>query len=96
MIKELILSILMLYIISVVAISVINLDVNETEFCQQNGFEEYGADGDQRFCFNKLFEGKKLFFEKNPIYCEWKPWLEMFYYQPPTETCYLLKEASNE
>ncbi len=94
MISDIILPIIMLYLISIIVVGFINFDGDKIDFCKQNGFQEYGNDGKQEFCFNKLFEENKLFFEKNSIYCEPEPWFELFYYQPPTETCYLLKEST--
>ncbi len=91
---SIILVIAMIYMISVIAMSFVNYDVNEIEFCKENGFEEYGYENDQDFCINKVFEENKVLVEKKTIYCEPGVWIELFYFQPQTQTCYLVKEAT--
>ncbi len=93
MIGKIILVIVIFYMIPVFVVSSINFDVNKIEFCKQNGFEEYGHAGAEDFCIKKLFEENKLLVEKKTIYCEPEVWIELLYFQPRTETCYLLKEV---
>ena len=64
MIGKIILVIVMFYMISVIAMSFVNYNVNKIEFCKQNGFEEYGYADAEDFCIKKLFEENKLLVEK--------------------------------
>ena len=83
--------ILLIYLVSVFAVGLIITHTTETEFCKQNGFEEYTWER-QDLCRKKNFEENELVFENKKIYCERDP-LKVFYYQEITTKCYLLKET---
>ena len=58
-----------LYLLSTLAVSFITLNATETEFCKQNGYEEYLWKGSD-LCRKKNFEENELVFENKKIYCE--------------------------
>ena len=79
------------YLISILVGVGFNWNATETEFCKQNDFLEYKAEGIKDFCINKQIEGNKIIFEKKEVYCVPEYWFEMFYFQPKNSSCYFVE-----